>query len=262
MVPVLVWVLALAPPPEAASASALAGPKVEIPAGRPTLVEATMDGSVRRAEPTPEQAALRLLDLEEETRRRVDEVLFRRGRLLDEFVAGNVDLLVKFGSASATGNRADQLALLVEAARKLRPVFEGGPLQAQIEAVLPEGERARFRALLEEYRDALVREHRRDHPRAPRAVVLFVEALQSLGRDIERALARQNRAGEILFRYATEGLGLDRHQERVIREAIARFMERGGEDANEAAKRDLFISVMFVLTESQRARLLERFRGG
>lgn len=241
----------------------LSGPTVSAPERAPdSLVERAMDGSVRRAEPTPEQAALRLLDLDPSSRARVDDIFIQRGRLLDEFVAGNLNLLVKLGTASASGDKADQLALLTEAAWKLRPVLEAGTLQAQVEAALPPEPRARFVALLDEYRDALVHERRRADPKAPRAGVLFGEALQSLGREIERAFARQNNAGEILYRYATEGLGLDTHQERVVREAVARFAERGGEDAPEEAKRDLFISVMFVLTEAQRAKLIERFKGG
>jgi len=259
MLACIVAALGLGTPAPAEPPAPLSGPRVSTPA---TLVERTMDGSVHRAEPTPEHAALRLLDLADDTRRGIDDALLRRARLLDEFVAGNLGLLVKFGAAAASGDRADQFALLLEAAHKLRPLLEPGPLQNQIEDLLPEPPRRQFRALLDEYRAALVREHRRDNPRAPRVGVLFAEALQSLGREIEQAFARQNNAGEILFRYATDGLGLDRHQARVVREAVARFAERGGEDASEEAKRDLFISVMFVLTESQRATLIERFKGG
>lgn len=244
----------LQPPP-------LSGPGVDQPHAAPTLVEPAIDGSLRRAEPSPEHAALRLLDLDQDTRRRVDDLLLRRARLLEQFVADNLDLLARFGVASATGDRADQFALLLQAAAALRPVLEPGPLQDQLEPLLPEPRRRAFRALLDEYRDALVRERRCDDPRAPRALILFTEAIASLGREIELAFARLNRSGEILFRYATRGLGLDPHQECAVREAIARYMERGGEEADEAAKRDLFIAVMFVLTEPQRTTLIERFRG-
>ncbi len=254
-IPVLAASIILTEPPP------LAGPKVQTSPAPATIVERNMDGSVRRAEPTPEHAALRLLDLDDDTRRKVDQILLRRGRLLDEFVAGNLDLLVKFNTASASGDRADQLALLVEAARELRPVLEPGPLRRQIENVLPDEPRRRFAALLDEYRDALVREHRRNDPKAPRAGVILIESLQSLGREIERAFARQNSAGEILLRYATDGLGLDTHQQRAVRDAVARFVERGGENADDQAKRDLFLSVMLVLNEDQRRKLIERFRG-
>src|SRR5262245_23289957 len=141
----------------------LAGPKVAAPRApdRPSLLERGVDGLVKPADPTAEQAAAALLTLDDSTKEAVDAAFGRRAKALDDFVLGNLDLLVKFGAAEGGGNKKDQLLLAYEVYRKLEHLWKDGPLEKQVKALLPEGQAAEYDRLLREYWKAYVADRRK-----------------------------------------------------------------------------------------------------
>jgi hypothetical protein len=251
-----------APDPEAAPV--LAGPRVraEAPAAA-TLVEVGLNGEVKRLLTTPEQAALEFLDLDQATRERIDKALAVRARKIDGFVGRNIDLLTKLGNAAGTGDKKDQLRLAAEAAWELRDVLGDGRLFDQVSRELPEAQRERFKALVDGYWDAVVAERSGGNKpgRLGRFGVLTDERLKAFGGEIERSFRRMVSSGDLFYQYVEGLVTLDEDQARVIREASARFAERGGDDASEETKREFFLSVLFVLTEPQREAVLKKFRG-
>lgn len=243
----------------------LAGPRLsERSPAAPTLVEVGLNGGVRRLETTPEEAALALLELDAATRERIEKILSVRAAKIDRFVGENIDLLTKLGNATSAGDRGETLALLAEAAWKLRGVLGDGRLREQVLAALPEGERPRFEALVDGYWDAVVAERAGGGKpgRLQRLGVLSDERLKAFGGEVERSFRRMISSGELFYRYVEGVVELDPEQARVVREASARFAEKGGDDAGEDAKREFFLSVLFVLTEAQREAVLKKFRGG
>lgn len=244
----------------------LAGPKV-VEAGerehRPTIVAHDFDGNVVRPEGTAEEAAAGLLALDADAKRSIDALILDRHKILDEFVAGNLDLLTKFGNAEATGNKLDQAMLLAQAAKKLQPLWKRGTLYAEIEKHLPADHKGEFDRLLDEYWSAVRDEVKRNTgEKKPIWTVRIDERLKALGREIERAFKRQLGSGEIVFRYITQGVTLRADQEPKIREACAKFADEVGvNDATKAQQVKLFMAIYPLLDNDQRRALGKRIRG-
>lgn len=158
------------------AAPALAGPSVPDRATRKTLVEYDFPGKVRRLDAAPEEIALRLMDLDKGLREKVDQVLNERVKQLDEFVGKNLTLLTKLQTASAAGDKLDQAMLLAEGVQKLAPVWTKGSLRAQVDQLLPKDKRAEFKALLDEYWDAIVSEQQAAPAQADDAAVAMTPA--------------------------------------------------------------------------------------
>jgi hypothetical protein len=241
----------------------LAGPQLAEKENRPTLIEFGIDGKVRRPETTPEEAALRLLDLDDTTRAAVDRVIAARARILEHFVARNINLLIIAGTAGATGDKLDQFLVGLASFRKLLPLWDRGPIRAEIEAVLPEAQRAQFGALLEEYWTAIVDEHRRAKPGEDITWfgAMLEERMAIVGKQIEQAYQRQEKSGTLAYYYLMDGLDLKPAQERRVRELITEFTERGGDDLPKAEQEKLFGGILAMLTPEQAAKLLKKVQG-
>lgn len=251
----------------------LSGPRVdaanETPA-RQTLVERDFDGEVRRVETTPEEAAVAILDLDDETRARVERVFRERMKLIDAFVAENLDLLTKFGTADATGNKLDQLSLGLQAFNKLKPLRERGPLQDEIESLLPEASRAKFRSLVNGYWKAIHESHvaaarkSGDRKEADKAKwqVMLDEKLKALGKEIERSAYRLVKNGELIYRYIAQGLNLTEEQAGKVRTKCHAFADEvGDKEATKAQQVKLFLAVWADLDNTQRKELGKRING-
>src|SRR5882724_8592014 len=95
----------LGQPEPGKAAAPLAGHMVEGVAARESIVERDFQGKVRRAEPTPIEAAVSKLKLEGEAKEKVERVFAERALVLDRFVEQNLDLLTRFGGAEQAGAR-------------------------------------------------------------------------------------------------------------------------------------------------------------
>jgi hypothetical protein len=247
----------------------LAGPKVGVPAPRATLVELDLQGRVRIPEEPPEEAALALLGLDRpdapraqrEAHARAREILARRARILDEFVVGNIPLL---NMLNTSRDERERFLLILEAGRRLAPLTRDGTLREQIARCLPDEDRVRFGALLDEFWSAVVRERRTvrrpDGKRPGRIEILAQVRLESLGREIERAFRRIVESGELLYRSATRGLTLTPAQRRELREISAVFA-RLGDGGREDEKRRLFTRALLVLDVEQRPKFIRNLKG-
>jgi hypothetical protein len=227
-------------------------------------VEYEFPGRVRRPETSPEERAAALLELDPAGRAVVDAVLYRRAKILDEFVADNLDLIVKLVTAGAAGNKADQAVLAGEALEKLAPLRAMGPLRLQIESVLPVDKKPEFERLLKEYWDAVVAEKQRTGPASAandearpavtrerikaRWEIVLQERMECFGREVERAFKRQQAAGSILFKYLTKGVDLSKEQADRVREVCERFaMETRLVDATAEQQQKFFFELGALL---------------
>lgn len=231
-------------------------------AEKPTLVHRDFNGKVVRLERTPEEAAAALLALDDSVRERIERIMSSRARVLDEFVARNLDLLTKLGQATAAGDTKDTLLLLGEAFEKLRDLRTAGTLEQQFVAVLPAERAAEFKGLIREYFDALVEERQADPSQAEtdgqgkrrppaRLGIVIDERLRAFGKEIERAFYRSVYSGELLYQKIDEVVKLRPEQATRIRAWCAEFAEKAGMSPTEAQKRELFLKVLSALDAGQ-----------
>lgn len=261
------------PPP--ATVNPLGGPSASAPAGAAkaaSLVQHDFNGKVIRTDQPPELAAVMLLtDLSEEAKKKIEGIMTRRGMVLDEFTARNIDLLTKFGQAAASGDKADQLSLAREAFDKLAELRKAGTLESQIAGVLSAEQAKAFKAHLAAYYDAIVAERQADPAegemgsdgkRKPpaRLGIVIDERLKALGREIERAFYRSLYSGELLYQLIDKAVTLRPEQAAKIRGWCAEFAEKGGQNPTEEQKRELFVRVLSVLDAQQAKKAVEYLR--
>jgi len=250
---------------------ALAGPRVSENAARKTLVEYDFPGKVKRLDATPEEAALKLIDLDASIRAKVEKVLNERVKQLDEFVAGNLQLLTKLQTASASGDKLDQAVLVAEGVQKLSPVWMKGSLRSQIDEQLPKEKKRELKTLLDEYWDAIVKEQqaqpRDSEPAKPGAKkkarweILVAERLASFGKEIERSFQRQLRSGDILYRYIESAVVMSPEQKGKIRELCAAFAEKTKMNPTEKQNQELFVKIAGTLDTKQQVELANLLKG-
>lgn len=244
----------------------LSGPRVvdrDESSGKPTLVAHDFDANVIRPEATPEEAAVRLLSLNADSKDQIEKLLRERMIIVDKFVATNLDLLTKFGNAEATGNKLDQAMLLAQAAQKLAPLWKRGPLSGEIEKHLTDDTKPEYERLLNEYYTAVRDETRRNTgEKKPLWTIRIDERLKALGREIERSFKRQLYNGEIIFQYVTPKLNLRPEQEARIREVCAKFAEElNGNDATKAQQVRFVLELGKALDPDQRRVLGKLLKG-
>lgn len=232
-------------------------------ATQPTLVAHDFNSNVIRPEASAEEAAAQLLKLDPTAKEPIERLLRERMRIVDKFVATNLDLLTKFGNAEATGDKVDQVLLLTQAAQKLMPLWKRGPLHSEIEKQLPPDAKAEYERLLDEYYAAVRQETLRNTgEKKPLWAIRVDERLKSLGREIERSFKRQLYNGEILFQYITPKLGLRAEQEPRIREVCAKFAEElNGNDATKAQQVRFVLELGKALDNDQRRILGKLLKG-
>lgn len=246
------------PQPDAA---VLAGPAVrQARDARPTLVEYAYDGSVKRTEVAPEEAALRLLDLSPAERAAADAVLAERAAMLDRFVSDNLDLLLRLGAAAQGEDKAEKLRLIFQALRRTEPLRARGSLAHQLRDALEPAARRRFDALLAEYWDAVVAERRRAAPDGGggRLAVLADERLKAFGREVERAFYRlADPAGEREFNDLLAAARLRPEQESRIRRMAEEFIVAARFRPTPDQERAFILRVTAMLDENQRRLLAQ-----
>ena len=243
----------------------LAGPRVTTPAKKTTLVERDFDGKVRRLEVSPEEAAVRLLELDDATKGKVNEAIAARSKLFDDFVRQNFDLLLKF--ASSQGNKADRGMLLRETFEKAAPIREHGRLQEHLVAVLPEDKKQTFTHLVDEYRNAVTAEeaklpNEQGKPSGRTGAAIKV-GLEQFGQDVKRAYERVIAAGQGKLETFLKNLDLNAEQEQKIRKMVVDFYTQYlGKEPPGGAKLDLVMKVAAELEPPQKRKLWEFVRKG
>jgi hypothetical protein len=248
---------------KAAADSPLAGPRVGAKVTRITLVEFGIDGKVRRPDATPEEAAIGLLNLPPDAAERVTKVVGERARIIERFVTENIDLLTIAGQVFATGKPNEQIMLGVSALEKLMPLWDRGPIRDEIATALPAESRAKFEAILDEYWNAVLDEHRKAKKWGEYSWfgAMAEERLKIVGREIEKAFQRTEQSGGLVYAYVAKDLNLSPQQSRRVRALISEFVEKGGDGAPKEVKDRIFGSVFAMLTPEQAKTLMERFQG-
>lgn len=138
----------------------LAGPKVEVPALRVSLVKIGPDGMLAPLEDREEIVAVDLLRLTTEERDPIDRLVRLRVAEVMSGGLGKIPILLELQEAIASGEDAKIDDVLTRFGAT-RPTWANPkPLDAIIEDALPEHARRAYRAIVDEYRAAWMEQHR------------------------------------------------------------------------------------------------------
>jgi hypothetical protein len=168
----------------------LAGPDVGEKTTEPTLVARTLDGEVQKLPAPPAIAVLELLEIDEKTREKIDELLAERAALLDTLVLSNIELLTQVETVMAVGEPVEKLNMLREGLTALEPVRKWGRLDRRISAVLPRDLRAQFREHIDEYERERYRTARETGEFDNRFGYKMMRYWEDIAWEIERAAER------------------------------------------------------------------------
>lgn len=249
--------LALAdePPP-------LAGPKVPDPdkprSDSPSIVSRDFDGKMRPLDNTPVAAALAKLDLDEPTRKAVDDVLAARARDMDAFVRDNLQQLALLKNAKVSGDREGFRRELLAVLQLAKPITDKGPLVEQVASVLPPAKADQLRAMVKEHARAKVAERMDDggdassQRPAGRFQAIMAEQLGGIGEEIKAAYERtvKSKSGE-LDRIGKH-LNLTPEQESKIQQAYTDLFQKTLGKPTRAQRLALFSSILSELTPEQK----------
>jgi hypothetical protein len=240
----------------------LKGPSVSSPE-RATLVEQDFNGRLKRLEVPPEEAALKLIAIDEMTKARTDKVLAERAGILDKAVIENLELISRIHNAGQSGDKAEALELFKEFAKKLEPLKARGKLVDEIKGVLPEGKRDSYAALVKGYHEAAVK----DTMAAAGGEKLTMkeavgrEVLQAVGREIKRSYDRQITGRTADYEKLLAGLELKAEQETRIRNLVSDHFQATKGNPTVEQKREIFWKIYKELDRDQRRKLAAAYRG-
>ena len=243
----------------------LKGPTVATPAVRATLVEEDFNGKLKRLEVPAEEAALKLLSLDDATRAKTDKIFAERAAILDKGVIENLELIAQIQSAGQSGDKAEALKLFGEFAKKLDGLKARGRLVDEVRDALPEGKQSQFMALVKEYHEAGIKDNMAQaaarQEQLTRREAAGREVLQAVGREIKRSYDRQIGARNADYEQLLASLDLKPEQERKIRNMVTDWVQATKANPSAEQKKDLFWKIHAELDRGQRRKLVEYHLG-
>jgi hypothetical protein len=137
---------------------AMRGPSVKETARPASIVKRDMTGKLERLDARPEQAALGLLGLSAEERKGADRVMTDRFAAVTKLLQEQYELFLKLQNARQSGAKLSEVRPLMRDFRGYALPLLENPLEDQVEKTLPEGKRAEFRRLVDEYKRVVASE--------------------------------------------------------------------------------------------------------
>jgi len=242
----------------------IAGAQEEAPLRGPTvrqdeeksLVGTSMTGRLQRVEGRPEAAAVKLLDLDEETRRRAEQVVADRAMAVTMLLVDEIDTVREITDHVTAGRGGEARALIQE----MRLVLdEGGardPLVEPLRDVLSEGEAAELERLLDEYWTALVDSEVGDAPPRERAATERRLAFQIFQGEVREAyevsLRRYREALDAIY----ESVEPTEEQRSAIRDIVIEHIKRTRLSATPSQRRETMVRIYRMLDEDRQERFV------
>lgn len=234
----------------------LAGPRVAAGASGASLVARGLDGSVTPLEAPPAVEALRLVSMDEATRRAVEGVLAERAALVEGFIRGHVDLLTSAEAVMAAGTAGQKLVLMRDGLAALEPLRAWGRVRDRVAAVLPAEVRGGYEALIEEYEAATLSHALASGSAKKPWEHRMARHWQDLMWEIQAGAERVFPEDDGWLERLAVPLGLTAAQQSEIREMAEKAYIDGGYRLTEAQKQELFQRIRMKLTVEQRWKLM------
>lgn len=251
--------------PEPNQEPVLKGPTVSAPATKPTLVEKDFSGKLKRLDVPAEEAALRLMKVDDAARSRIDTILSERAAIIDKAVIENIDLVVQIHNAGQSGDKAEALRLFQEFAKKLEPLKARGKPVDEIASALPEDQREPYRALVSEYHQAQVADTMAQARGRGEEMGLKQaagrELVGAIGLEIKRSYERQIGSRKEDFEKLLASLNLKPEQETRIRNMVTEYGQKTKLNPSPEQKRAMFGKIYKELDAEQRKALVAYYQG-
>lgn len=138
----------------------LAGPTVVVSTENKSLVERDAEGKLVRLDTRPENAALGMLGLKPDQVAPARQILIDRAAAVSELLDKHQALFLKLQAARQGGASPKEIAPLLLEFRPIAAPHVDPPLATRVAAALPEGSRATFNTLVDEYLLAVAGEQR------------------------------------------------------------------------------------------------------
>ncbi len=264
--------IALAQPPasdprvtDAPKPPTLAGPSVPREDSTPSLVEIGSDGRLVPLEVPPAEAAVFLLDLDNDTRTAIERILAERAAIVDRVVRENAATILEAYTHTEAGNTAEAIPLYLGMLDKLAPLGRRGTLQSEIESHLSNDLRQSYRAIIRRYWQAYVIDKEKDlespatelTPRARmqlRRKLMTDARAEIIGIEIQRSFERLTSGGD-QFEQIIAQLALTPQQERAVRAHVSNFVQETLLNPSPEQQRQLLLRILSELTPEQQQKL-------
>lgn len=250
-------------PPVPADAAGLSGPSVQGAARAATLVERDMDGALKRLTVPPAEAAVQMLDLDDEVRGKVNTILTERAALMDQLVSSHLRQIVELSGAREAGNTDEVRRLFREIWNDAGELKQRGTLGQDLARVLSASQSADLRRLTEEYMQALITQEVTTNPgegNAGRMQAVTKVTVQMLGEEIRRSYDRV--VGQRVRELDALLLKIEAspEQERTIRRITGDLFQATYGQPTDAQRSAMFLQIWNILTPEQRRIMQEEFR--
>ncbi|MDX9911584.1 MAG: hypothetical protein RBS39_07130 [Phycisphaerales bacterium] len=242
----------------------LAGPGDDASRGSQSIVRYGLDGRIAPLDSSPEEAALKLLDLSSSERAKIDTILTERAAILDGVVQKNIGLLLQVRAARDTGDEAGMREALDKLLPQLQPLQARGRSREEIAAALPPEQAKKFNALLMDYWTSVLRQAREDATDSGMAFdqrAFMRDVLRdAVGREIRASYDRIVGQRIAEFDALLRELALPPAKEDRIRTIATDFAVKTELNPTDADRAELVRMIFAELNAEERQRLIEIFR--
>jgi hypothetical protein len=239
----------------------LAGPIV--PDSRSSsLVQRDFNGQLVKLELFPAHAALRFLELDGDSRAKVERILTERAAILDTAVRDHFDLLIELFSAGQAGDQPETIRIAIAFTQKIKPLIARGALESELAKVIPQSQAQRLAGLVREYYDALIAEAGTNEKGKPktRFEVVAGETLRLWSEQIRLSFERQIVGGDLFFERIIRQLKLRPEQEDRVRDKIAAYVEETKLNPTKEQEQRFALEIMAWLDPAQQKNLIRIFK--
>lgn len=235
----------------------LAGPKVDDPAAR-TLVRYDMQNRLQRVDVRPEEAALRLLELDENTRERARGVVLDRADALRVHLAANIELVKEFAEPAIAKDNAKTAEMAKQLFERFDPQRQLEPMAGPLASVLSAEEHARLMTLVREYWEAWIASEQKSQPKLTREQIVDRLAARAFASEVQRLYDSALRPAKQKMDAIANAVEASDEQRGALRLAFIAYIREGKLRPTEEHRAALARAIYGALTEEQRVKLVQQ----
>jgi len=199
---------AIPPPPPL-----LSGPSVVDDPGAPAVMEPSFDGTMTESVTEPDYVAVGKLDLNEQQRKAYDDLHSARLTVFDQCVKSNYGLVSELASLQGESDNSKRLAVIGKVREAFKPYTVRGSFMDEMSPHLTAEQRRQAEAMVAEYRQARIKQLRRDMGRDATLVQIGTRArLEAFGQMLRESVERQIGLGQDQFEQLAKDLDLSEEQ--------------------------------------------------
>ena len=241
--------------------NALAGPRVgiHVQTGKSTLtlIRREFDGRLMRIESEPVSAAIAIMELSFEDRKKAEKVLLDRAVAVDRLLQDNMRLVLELQNAFQPGDDGDGQRALASLYEQAKPIFLKGQLVDLVAAELSADQARELKRIVEEYRQAGIQDRITRGEQKDRFGAFLAENFTNFQKELEASGKRVFEGGDKEFAELSKKLDLTSEQEAKIQNMYLDMVakSKGKPSKNDGLK--VILQAMQLLNPEQKQKLRE-----